>query len=189
MLIACNVPAQAELISALVNLAVPGLGRVPTPDLQPEEVVEQFAAKLSPATARELLAEDSATELVTLAHELHKAFVAPDLRAAVVVLNDLLHRYNARPYLVEDVGQPFHLHFHGDHRTVARRFGGEFATALALTVDTYGEKRFGTCEASECNRVYVDLTRNGSRRYCNDACGARAKMAAYRQRKSNSAGG
>ncbi|MER5317789.1 CGNR zinc finger domain-containing protein [Streptosporangium roseum] len=56
--------------------------------------------------------------------------------------------------------------------------GGEFATAPALIVDGYGPDRFGRCEA-----VYIDLTRNASRRYCSAACTARAEAAAYRSRR------
>ncbi|MET8992500.1 CGNR zinc finger domain-containing protein [Nonomuraea wenchangensis] len=61
--------------------------------------------------------------------------------------------------------------------------GGEFATALALIVDGYGPDRFGQCEAHRCDAVYIDLTRNGSRRHCSSACTARAKTAAYRSRR------
>ncbi|MED7929226.1 CGNR zinc finger domain-containing protein [Nonomuraea sp. LP-02] len=61
--------------------------------------------------------------------------------------------------------------------------GGEFATALALIVDGYGPDRFGQGEAHRCDAVYIDLTRNGSRRYCSSACTARAKTAAYRSRR------
>ncbi|WTD39936.1 CGNR zinc finger domain-containing protein (plasmid) [Streptomyces sp. NBC_01643] len=49
-----------------------------------------------------------------------------------------------------------------------------------------GSDRFGACQAHACNRVYIDLTRNGSRRFCSSACTARAKTAAYRARQSRS---
>ncbi|MEV4898074.1 CGNR zinc finger domain-containing protein, partial [Nonomuraea sp. NPDC055795] len=95
----------------------------------------------------------------------------------------LISRYGARPYLVDDVGQPFHLHFHGSGDTPVEALGGEFATALALIVDGYGPDRFGQCAAHQCEAAYIDLTRNGSRRYCGAACTARAKTAAYRSRR------
>lgn len=62
--------------------------------------------------------------------------------------------------------------------------GGEYATVLALIIDGYGEDRFGVCEAQKCDAVYIDTTRNGWRRYCSAACTARAKVAAYRERRS-----
>lgn len=67
--------------------------------------------------------------------------------------------------------------------TYVEALGGEFATALALIVDGYGPDRFGQCEAHGCDAVYIDLTKNGSRRYCSPACTARAKTAAYRRRR------
>ncbi|MGW6503409.1 CGNR zinc finger domain-containing protein [Nonomuraea angiospora] len=95
-------------------------------------------------------------------------------------INAMIRRYGAQPYLVDDVGQPFHLHFHGSGGTQVEALGGEFATAPALVVDGYGPDRFGQCEA-----VYIDLTRNASRRHCSTACTARAKTAAYRSRRQS----
>lgn len=180
MLLACNMQRQAGLVAELVNMAIPGdAGGRPYPAPEEDELLDRFARLLTPASAQGL----DGQRLRRLAAAFHPAFTATDVTAAADVLNTLLRRYRAQPYLVEDVGQPFHLHFHGALDNPVDSFGGEFATALALTVDTYGEKRFGVCEASQCDRVYVDLTRNGSRRYCSENCGARAKMAAYRDRK------
>lgn len=188
MLLACNMSRQAELTAQLVNLAVPGEahGR---PYAPPAALTDAFAELLTPAAARELRAvPDAGKRLRKLAMAFRPVFSADDDAAAAKLLNGLLRTYRAQPYLVEDVGQPFHLHFHGDAGTAVESLGGEFATALALAVDTYGERRFGLCEAAQCDRVYVDLTKNGSRRYCGDGCSARAKMAAYRGRKASGAG-
>ncbi|WP_442935091.1 CGNR zinc finger domain-containing protein [Micromonospora sp. CPCC 206061] len=43
--------------------------------------------------------------------------------------------------------------------------------------------RLGQCQAHGCEAVYVDTTRNASRRYCNASCTARAKVATYRSRR------
>ncbi len=99
------------------------------------------------------------------------------------LINAMIREYRAQPYLTEDVGQPFHVHFHGSGETEVEALGGEFATALALIVDGYGSRRFGQCQARRCEAVYIDLTRNGSRRHCSAACTARAKTAAYRSRR------
>ncbi|MEH6415873.1 CGNR zinc finger domain-containing protein [Pseudomonas sp. CGJS7] len=148
-------------------------------------MTREFVAALSAAMGRKIAAADpGGRRLPTLARALHAAFAAPDTAAAAGVLNELMRRYRSRPYLTEDVGQPFHLHFHGEAANAVDSLGGEFATALALVIDAYGHKRFGLCQAHACDRAYVDLTRNGSRRYCSEACTARAKMAAYRERKS-----
>jgi hypothetical protein len=184
MLLACNMSRQAGLAVELVNLAVSGEARghlyeAPGGD----ELTELFASRL--LSAAELRAvPDAGRRLGRLAAAFRPVFTAPDIATAAGVLNGLLQVYRAQPYLVEDVGQPFHLHFHGNAATAVESLGGEFATALALAVDTYGELRFGTCAAAQCDRAYVDLTKNGSRRYCSDACSSRAKTAAYRSRQS-----
>ncbi|MEU4392718.1 CGNR zinc finger domain-containing protein [Kribbella sp. NPDC023855] len=175
---------QARLVVELINLTVPGLARGRSYQPDAGDLVPAFAALISAEAAESLVADpDAGTALAKLAYSFQPVFTAADVRAAAGVINELLRRYQARPYLTEDVGQPFHLHFHGDVGGV-ETFGGEFASALALVVDTYGEMRFGVCEAAECDRVYVDLTRNGARRYCSDACSSRAKMTAYRARQA-----
>jgi predicted RNA-binding Zn ribbon-like protein len=47
----------------------------------------------------------------------------------------------------------------------------------------YGD-RFGTCEGTGCGRVFLDVSKNGSRRFCSLACQNRVKAAAYRSRRS-----
>lgn len=50
----------------------------------------------------------------------------------------------------------------------------------------FGEDRFGLCQSHACDRVYIDLTRNGSRRFCATGCSSRAETAAYRARRTTS---
>ncbi len=58
--------------------------------------------------------------------------------------------------------------------------------ALALAREYPGRVR--ECASSECGAVYVDTSRNGSRRWCSmERCGARAKAAAYYRRKHGGA--
>ena len=42
--------------------------------------------------------------------------------------------------------------------------------------------RLGTCMAARCDRVFVDLSKNTSRRFCSTSCQNRTKAAAFRQR-------
>ena len=48
--------------------------------------------------------------------------------------------------------------------------------------------RLGVCAAERCDRVYVDLSRNGAKRFCSTACQNRAKAAAFRVRSRGGAG-
>jgi predicted RNA-binding Zn ribbon-like protein len=46
-------------------------------------------------------------------------------------------------------------------------------------------RRIGTCAAPDCNRVYIDVSRNASRRFCSLTCQNRVKSATFRQRKTS----
>ncbi|MFI7442944.1 CGNR zinc finger domain-containing protein [Nonomuraea indica] len=185
MEIACNVTRQAPLIAELVNLATAHWrGGASVRPLVGEELSATFAVQLGGRTGADLCAvPDAGRHLAELATELRQALLAERPADQAARINAMIGRYGAQPYLVEDVGQPFHLHFHGSGGTQVEALGGEFATALALIVDGYGPDRFGVCEAHQCEAVYIDLTRNASRRYCSAACTARAKTAAYRSRR------
>ena len=59
---------------------------------------------------------------------------------------------------------------------VARDAIGLFATADAL--------RLRECASPECGLLFLDLSRPGRRRWCSsNACGGKARAAAYRQRR------
>ena len=47
----------------------------------------------------------------------------------------------------------------------------------------YGLSRFGRCLARPCRCVFVDRSRNRSRRYCCDLCADRANQQAARRRR------
>ncbi|GAA3794485.1 hypothetical protein GCM10022226_12320 [Sphaerisporangium flaviroseum] len=175
---------HAPLIAELVNLATARWrGGASVHPLAGEELAATFAAQLGDRTGAALRAvPDAGRRLAELASELRQALLAEHAADQAVRINALIRRYGAQPYLVEDVGQPFHLHFHGSGGTQVEALGGEFATALALIVDGYGPDRFGQCAAQQCEAVFIDVTRNASRRYCSAPCTARAKTAAYRSR-------
>lgn len=173
------------MITALANLVEPRLrGGTEQPRPGPDEVLDAFAALVDAPTARALRAHpDAGPDLIELAGRLRGAILAPTAVDTVARINTMISLYGAQPYLVDDVDQPFHLHFHGSGRSRVAQLGGEFATALALIVEGHGTDRFGRCQARRCDAVYIDLTRNGSRRFCGPACTARAKSAAYRSRR------
>ncbi len=186
MQLTSNSQRQAGLAALLVNLALEGrAGGRSYPGLRERALNQAFAEQLhAPMRQRLLSVDDAGARLYSVAVALRPVFEAPDETTAAKTLNDLMLRYGARPYLVEDVGQPFHLHFHGDGETDVEALAGEFAVSLALLMDTFGTRRFGICHAKECDRAYVDVTRNGSKLYCSEACAARMKMAEYRARSN-----
>ena len=62
-------------------------------------------------------------------------------------------------------------------------FGAALGLAVALGSDLAG--RLGVCDAPGCDRVYVDASRNGGRRFCSTRCQNRVKAAAHRRRRDD----
>lgn len=59
------------------------------------------------------------------------------------------------------------------------------AIGLMLTVQAHGLDRMRSCAAEPCRDVFVDTSRNKSRRFCSDRCANRYNVAAYRDRQKN----
>ena len=98
-------------------------------------------------------------------------------------VNALLIRTGARPELERHDGESWHLHFHAADRSLPNGWAAGCATGLAVVLG--GEyDRLGVCTAPRCDRVYVDTSRNGSRRFCSTSCQNRVKAAAFRARLS-----
>jgi predicted RNA-binding Zn ribbon-like protein len=129
--------------------------------------------------------EQNTAVLVEMANELRAVFAAVaagDLVAAAQQVNHLLEETRARPHLNRHDGEPWHLHFHGIGGTIAADWVAGCATGLAVVLGGEFHDRLGVCTAPHCDRVYVDTSRNGTRRFCSTACQNRVKTAAFRAR-------
>lgn len=166
--------------AALVNGLTPGeYGGRPV-DLDPARRAERCAAVLGrPVSGTE------AAELTELARRLRPVFTAAEDGAVDRVadlVNALLHDYRSSPQLSRHDGEPWHLHFSGSVTGPGTEWGAGCATGLAVVVDGQATGRLGVCRAEGCDRVYVDVSRNASRRFCSEACLNRTKVAAFRAR-------
>ena len=66
---------------------------------------------------------------------------------------------------------------------LARDIGAATVTALLRAMARPGWPRFKACRGDDCRWVFVDGSRNTSRRWCDMAnCGNRAKLATFRAR-------
>ncbi len=111
-------------------------------------------------------------------------FAAGDLDAAVVRVNALLREAGTLPQLAEHDGEALHVHYAPTSAAVAHRLSAEAGMALALVLLDSGLQRLKSCAAPDCGAVFVDASRNRSRRYCDDrTCGNRLHVAAYRARR------
>jgi predicted RNA-binding Zn ribbon-like protein len=128
-----------------------------------------------------------ATDLAVAASMLRAVFDAVEAEHvddAARMLNTMLAETGARPQLDRHDGEPWHLHFHGTADSLAQGWAAGCATGLAVVLGTDMYKRLGVCTASRCDRVYVDVSRNGTRRFCSTACQNRVKAAAFRARQT-----
>ncbi len=172
----------------LVNLLTPGDARgksfqPPSGDVLPAAVTE--ALRAGRRDTRTVTPEEAA-QFADLARALRAIFedvTADRLDDAANAVNTLLARTGARPRLDRHDGEPWHLHFHGANNSLVTGWAAGCATGLAVVLGSDLHGRLGICTADRCDRVYVDASRNGTRRFCSTACQNRVKAAAFRARR------
>jgi predicted RNA-binding Zn ribbon-like protein len=112
------------------------------------------------------------------------ATAAGDGDLAAHLVNEMLAATGARPMLDRHDGEPWHLHFHGTDNSLVTGWAAGCATGLAVVLGSSLLGRLGVCSAPRCDRVYVDTSRNGTRRFCSTSCQNRVKAAAFRAKGS-----
>lgn len=105
-----------------------------------------------------------------------------DRDAAALEVNGMLRDANALPRLVRHDGFDWHLHATDPVAPLAERIRVEVSLALVDVIRTSEIGRLRACEAADCSGVLLDLSRNGSKRFCSVRCGNRVNMIAYRER-------
>lgn len=115
---------------------------------------------------------------------LREVFQAPDHQTAARLVNRLLTDSGASPQLTNHDANPWHLHYTPPRTPLGPRLAADTAMALAVVIAEAGFDRLRVCEGERCKDVFVDRSRNRSRRYCSpQVCGNRASVAAYRARQ------
>ncbi|WP_019202441.1 CGNR zinc finger domain-containing protein [Tsukamurella sp. 1534] len=109
---------------------------------------------------------------------------ASDETRAVDLINRMLREAAVLPQLVRHDDWPYHLHGWSDSTPIAERFLAEPAMGLVDVVRAGELDRLRACAAPDCAGVFVDLSRNSSRRFCDDGCNNRLNVAAYRARRA-----
>lgn len=132
-----------------------------------------------------ILGSDQETaEVRTVRTQLRRLWQVADRDAAVPIINEILADADARPFLTRHDEWDWHLHVTPPDAPLAQRIAAEAAMAFLELVRADDWARLKTCAADDCDDVLVDLSKNRSKRYCDDGnCGNRAAVAAYRARK------
>jgi len=180
--------AVVSVAVRLVNLLTPGEARgkpfqSPEGGLLPAAVTE--ALRAGRPDTRTVTSQEAA-QFADLARALRAIFedvAVGRLDDAAHAVNALLARTGARPRLDRHDGEPWHLHFHGANESLVTGWAAGCATGLAVVLGSDLHGRLGICTADRCDRVYVDASRNGTRRFCSTACQNRIKAAAFRARR------
>jgi predicted RNA-binding Zn ribbon-like protein len=179
--------AVVAVAVALVNAATPGT-RHGRPYLPPTgaDLVDAIDIALTPGRGHPTLLDEPQTQALAMATEqLREVFdhvSRGDLDAAADTVNSLLTALRPTPYLDRHDGQPWHLHYYSSGNESARSWAAGCAVGLATVLGSDCATRLGVCSAPRCDRVYVDTSRNGTRRFCCTTCQNRVKSAAHRAR-------
>lgn len=169
-----------------VNRLTPGYSGgspVAAPSDEQQAVADALAAIGYPQAA---VRRADATRLADLAGRMRVVFEAAhtgDLDRAATEVNALLIDTNARPQLDRGKDRPWSLHFHGPNDELANGWAAGCAAGLAIALGSDLAGRLGVCAAPQCDRVFVDVSRNGQRRFCSPQCQSRVKAAAHRARQ------
>lgn len=159
-----------------VPRAAAGQDQAPYPDTR------LLAALLAGSGVRdcppELLTDPALTQV---ADRLHPVFAAPGLNERVALVSGLLAGTGVRPALDLDHGRP-------GETWLVEDAGEALPAAAALTLRHqlagHDPDRVGVCTGRDCADAYIDASPAGRRRFCSVTCQNRARVAAWRRRRS-----
>jgi predicted RNA-binding Zn ribbon-like protein len=117
-----------------------------------------------------------------LRDSLRAAFAAEDEAGAVGELNAILGRSRARPQL-EWSEDEWRVRWVGP---LADSVASTTAMSLLEAIRDDGWERFGICAGAPCCCVFVDRSKNRSRRFCSELCADRVAQALHRARRRSS---
>jgi predicted RNA-binding Zn ribbon-like protein len=114
-----------------------------------------------------------------LRDSLRAGFTARSEAGAVRELNGVLARSVAKPQF-ERVGQEWRVRWVG---RIADTVASATAMSLLEAIRDDGWERFGICAGAPCCYVFVDRSKNRSRRFCSELCADRVAQALHRERR------
>jgi predicted RNA-binding Zn ribbon-like protein len=117
---------------------------------------------------------------------LRSAMVSNNEEEAVTALNDLLVTAQPRPRLVTSLDGEWIFSYADPKAGLADQILAEATAEVLNEIRNNRLQWFSTCDSSTCQDVFVDISRNHSRRYCTpEVCGNREAQRAHRTRQAN----
>lgn len=127
------------------------------------------------------VSERDVTELRQLRARIRRVFEADDEAVVLAELNELLADAGVTPRIARTpAGRE--IFFAPQDAPLARRVTCDAGLGLAMMMTDHAD-RLKVCAAPDCANVFVDESRNRSRRWCSDRCSGRVNVAASRSRK------
>lgn len=144
---------------------------------------EQFLQD-HPYTGRLRRDESEMREVRDIRHRLLELW-RTDRDGAVPLVNAMLADGSALPRLVIHDEFDWHIHATSDDAPLATRILVETAMAFVDVIRADEFDRVRACAADDCESVYIDYSKNGSKLYCDTGnCGNRMNVNAYRRRRA-----
>lgn len=167
---------------ALINELASPQERTATPAREAVAALSRILAIDPPSVAQ--LTQAQVPAFAALARQLRTVFADlqhRDIDAAAATLNELLAAHPAHPHLAKERGV-WRLHHHPHDAPLVPMWTAICAAGLAEMIGDGAAQRLGTCARANCGRVYVDVSKNASRRFCSLTCQNRVKVATFRER-------
>jgi predicted RNA-binding Zn ribbon-like protein len=177
-------------LSTVVDLINTGPAATGDEHLADLVALQAFVDRNDVSDVRDLDADDLEAAL-RLRDRFHGVFQTPeDTGLTVRRVNAIIAEARTMPHLTDHDDYDWHVHVFAPGSRLAEHLAAECGIALAYVVAAGELDRLRVCEAPDCDRVLVDLSRNRCRRYCDSrTCGNRMHVAAYRARQRESAAG
>jgi predicted RNA-binding Zn ribbon-like protein len=179
--------AGVVIAAGLVNaVAVEHAFGRPAPRTDPLGAIREVL-RIDPPSAAQLRERDvpGMTALAQRLREVCEELDRGDLDAAAARLNDLLAAHSVQPHLAKERGR-WRLHHHPADAALVAMMTAICAEGVARLVGAGAGGRVGVCASEDCDRVFLDNSKNASRRFCSITCQNRVKAAAFRRRRATS---
>jgi len=130
----------------------------------------------------EAISDADQARLTNWRHQLRSVFETEDAAKAIDILNRSLEEVGTAPRLTNHDGT-WHWHYTKAGAPLRERVIATTAVALLAVIADGALSRMRVCRGDDSHRVFVDLSRPGTRRFCEPSgCANRAHVRAFRTR-------